>query len=243
MLFLILYYNVFPCENKAANCKFFMIEPPIAVHNSPRGGEINVKKTLLILLGVLALTGCTSDADMNTATQSPTATQSASPSEMPFRSPEVSTDPGAGIMDGMTDGLTDSLTDGMDMTPGATDMPESTGVTSIDKAGRIVEQIEDELERLSEVDDAQVIIAGNKAAVALEFDDQYLGGIDDRLRGIVKERIDSVISGVKTIAITTDENILEAIESLGDRLDTVSDMNALQQDVDAVIRKINGAAA
>lgn len=198
-----------------------------------------MKKTLLILLGVLALTGCTSDADINTATQSPTATQSASPSEMPFRSPEVSTDPGAGMMDGVTDGLTD----GMDMTPGATDMPESTGVTSIDKAGRIVEQIEDELERLSEVDDAQVIIAGNKAAVALEFDDQYLGGIDDRLRGIVKERIDNVISGVKTIAITTDENIMEAIESLGDRLDTVSDMNALQQDVDAVIRKINGAAA
>ena len=127
--------------------------------------------------------------------------------------------------------------------PGSTVMPESTGVTSMDKARRVIEQIEEELERLSEVDDAEVIIAGNKAAVGLEFDDQYKAGLDDRLRGIVKERIDGVISGISTVAITTDEAIMDAIESLGERLDTMSDMTALQSDLDAIIKKINGANA
>ena len=127
--------------------------------------------------------------------------------------------------------------------PDATVIPESTGVTSTDKARRVIEQIEEELERLSEVDDAEVIIAGNKAAVALEFDDQDRSGIDARLRGIVKERIDSVISGISTVAITADETVMDAIESLGERLDTMSDMAALQSDLDAIIKKINGMNA
>ena len=92
-------------------------------------------------------------------------------------------------------------------------IPESTGVTSMDKAKRVIEQIEDELERLSEVDDAEVVIAGNKAAVGLEFDDQYKAGVDDRLRKIVKERIDSVISGISTVAVTADKGIMDAIEA------------------------------
>ena len=107
----------------------------------------------------------------------------------------------------------------------------------------MIEQIEEELERLSEVDDAEVVIAGNKAAVGLEFDDQYKAGLDDRLRGIVKDRISSVISGISTVAITADEGVMDAIESLGERLDTMSDMTALQSDLDAIIRKINGMNA
>ena len=100
-----------------------------------------------------------------------------------------------------------------------------------------------ELERLSEIEDAEVVIAGNKAAVGVEFDDQYQAGLDDRLRKIIKERVDGVISGITTVAITSDEGIRDAIESLGERLDTMSDMAALQSDLDAIIRKINGMNA
>lgn len=205
-----------------------------------------MKKTLLtltLLSGVL-LTGCTAGPDMTSATTAPTQTAS----------PSTTADPN-GMMDGVMDGV-DGMTDGMGMQDGMTDplgegselpsvtnVPEATGVTSMDKARRVIEQIEDELERLSEVDDAQVVIAGNKAAVALEFDDQYQGGIDDRLRGIVKDRIASVISGVSTIAITADEDIMDALEALGDRLDTASDMTALQKDLDAIIKKIDAAKA
>lgn len=214
-----------------------------------------MKKTLLTLsaLSLAVLLGsCTSSTDMTTATQQPTSTATTT------ASPNVTTVlPGTSEgMDGMngSDGMGDmggtggtgglgsqNGTDGT--TPDSTVIPESTGVTNMDRARRVIEQIEEELERLSEVDDAQVVIAGNKAAVGLEFDDQYRGGIDDRLRGIVKERIDSVISGISTIAITADESVMDAIESLGERLETMSDMNALQSDLDAIIKKINGQNA
>ncbi len=198
-----------------------------------------MKKTLLVLLSALFLTGCTTGADMTTITSEPTASPTMQPTTVPTAQPTDGMTDGAmdSTMDGIMDGV-DGMTDGL--TPGtmSTDVPESTGVTSIRKVENIIEQVEDELERLSEVDDAQVILAGNKAAVALEFDDQYKAGIDDRLRGIVKERIDSVISGISTIAITADETLMDAIEALGDSLSSVSDMAALQRDVDALIKKI-----
>jgi YhcN/YlaJ family sporulation lipoprotein len=111
------------------------------------------------------------------------------------------------------------------------------------EAGKLAERISEAVERLSEVDDAEVVIAGNKAAVGIEFDDQYQAGLDDRLRKIIKERIDSVISGISTVAITADTTITDAIESLGERLETMSDMASLQSDLDAIIRKINGMSA
>lgn len=207
-----------------------------------------MKKTLLTLSALslaLMLGSCRAKQDMTSATSQPTTSAS------PTASPQVTT-----IAPGMTEGTTDTMdgADGMDnitngangmdgILPGSTMIPESTGVTSMDKAKRVIEQIEDELERLSEVDDAEVVIAGNKAAVGLEFDDQYKAGVDDRLRKIVKERIDSVISGISTVAVTADKGIMDAIESLGERLDTMADMSALENDLDAIIRKINGANA
>ena len=200
-----------------------------------------MKKMLLTLIALsltMALTGCKSATDMVTATSEPTSTASATPNVT-----TVQPDATNGLMDGMMDDAMNGA-NGMDgILPNSTVIPESTGVTTMDKAKRVIEQIEDELERLSEVEDAEVVIAGNKAAVGLEFDDQYKAGLDDRLRGIVKDRIDSVISGIATVAITADETVMDAIESLGERLDTMSDMAALQSDLDAIIHKINGLNA
>ena len=209
-----------------------------------------MKKTLLTL-SALALTmlmgSCSTKDDMSMATSEPTA--STSPSASPNITtvmPSTTDNTLPGMMDGMTDGMMDGANgaNGTDsVLPGSTTIPESTGVTSMDKAKRVIEQIEDELERLSEVEDAEVVIAGSKAAVGVEFDDQYRTGLDERMRKIIKERINSVIGGINTVAITADEGVRDAIESLGERLDTMGDMAALQSDLDAIIKKINGMNA
>lgn len=198
-----------------------------------------MKKLILTLSAVslaAVLTGCKANTDKISTTAQPSASAS----------PTVTTVlPDSGMpdhIDGLTDGMdAQNATDGV--LPSMTVMPETAGVTSMDKAKRVVEQIEDELERLSEVEDAEVILAGNKAAVALSFDSQYKAGLDDRLRGIVKERIASVVSGISTIAVTTDDTIRSTLESLGEKLEDMSDLNALESDLDAVIKKINGVSA
>ena len=105
-----------------------------------------------------------------------------------------------------------------------------------------IKQLEEELERLSEVKEAHVIIAGHKAAVALTFDDQYKAGIDDRFRKIVRERIDGVIGGIDTVALTTDKTVMDALEALQDRLDSVSDMSSLQAELDKILETMNAAS-
>ena len=202
-----------------------------------------MKKTLMTLsvlaLGCL-LTGCKSATDMTTATSQPTNTVSPTPTTTTMM-PQSTID---STMDGMMDDAEGMIDGAADMiVPDSTVIPESTGVTSMDKAKRVIDQIEDELERLSEVDDAEVVIAGNKAAVGIEFDDQYKTGLDDRLRKVIKDRIDNVVSGISTVAITADETVMDAIESLGERLETMSDIASLQSDLDAIIKKINSAHA
>ena len=197
--------------------------------------RIKLKKWILIPLLILAvgvtLTGCGIRSNVGT-TPAPTAQATVNPTNSPApvatAQATASPDAAGGATAGMT---TEAPMGGM----------TAAGTMTPAEAGRLAERISEAVERLSEVDDAQVVIAGNRAAVALEFDDQYKGGVDDRLRGIVRERIDSVISGVTDISITADTTLMDALETLGERLDTMSDMNALQSDLDAIIRRIEGA--
>lgn len=196
-----------------------------------------MKKALIpmCLAALLMLSSCKSKEEpMNTA--SPTSSPTATTSPM--------TSPGA-----MVDGIIPDMTGEPGMTgddlipPTASQQPEAQGVTSVSDARKAIEDIEDELERLSEVDDAQVVVAGKNAAVALEFEPEYQTGVDDRLREIVKERIGSVISGVENIFITTDKTLMDQLETLGDRLEGAADMTDVQNELNAIINKIKSAQA
>lgn len=187
--------------------------------------------TLSLILLCAAMTACTATAnDMPMNTTAPTVGASSAPSAMP------TADMGNGLIPDMVDDINDALTD-----PLTSAAPEATGVTTLSTARRAVEQIEDELERLSEVTDAEVVLAGNSAAVALKFDSQYKGGVDERLTEIVKERIGGVISGVTNIAVTTDKALMDQLNTLGERLETASDIADIQNELNAIISKINAA--
>ena len=183
-----------------------------------------MKKRLIPMCIALTmlLTGCGSQSETlkNPATTAPMATKT--PMTSPSASPTMD-------MPDPTDPLT---------VPMASAQPEAQGVTTAQDARKAIEQIEDELEKLSEVEDAQVVIAGNTAAVALEFEPQYQAGIDQRLRDIVKERIDGVITGVKNIAVTEDKGIMDELEKLGERLEGAADMADIQSELNAIVQKI-----
>lgn len=124
--------------------------------------------------------------------------------------------------------------------PDSTDAAKPSGIVTAEDAREAVERIEDELEKLSEVEDAQVVLAGHQAAVALKFDTQYQGGIDDRMREIVQERIDGIVSGIDVVEITEDEGLMSELEKLGERLDDAMDMTELRNELDAIMERITG---
>ena len=197
-----------------------------------------MKKALIpmILASLLLTLSSCSRKDEPMATNTPTSSPTATTSPM--------TSPGAMVDEIIPDMAGDPATGSTEpLTPTASEQPAAQGVTTVNDARKAIEDIEDELERLSEVDDAQVVIAGKNAAVALDFEPEYQGSVDDRLREIVKERIGSVISGVENIAITTDKAIMEQLETLGDRLEGAADMADIQNELNAIINKISAAKA
>lgn len=173
---------------------------------------------LLLILAVCLLTGCGSKTE---AEMAPSASPMAS--MLPADLPDASmTTPGAGMV-GQT-------------------VNTMVGVTTAAKARDAVEKIEEELVRLSEVDEAQVIVAGTTAVVALDFDAQYQSGVTDRVEKMVKERIQSVVSGVENVIVTDDAAIAQALKKLGDRLDGEADMTELEGELRKLISSMNNMA-
>lgn len=195
---------------------------------------------ILLTAALATLTACAADAQPM-QTVSPTMPATQAPMTLPGTNDGMGTD-GMGTDGAGTDG---TLTPGGTTTgePGmGTGAPEAQGVTSVTNARKAMEQIEDELERLSEVTDAQVVVAGNTAAVALQFDKQYQGGIDERLEKMVQERIKGVVSGITNVAVTQDTNVFDQLDKLGERMETASDMAAIQSDLDALVSRIKSKA-
>lgn len=189
-----------------------------------------MKRTLIpICLAVLAL-----------ALSSCAAQEEPTPSESPSASPTVSVSPEVSP---------EAVTQEPEMSAepmGTDDMTTdetAQGVANVADAHKAIGDIELELERLSEVEEAQVAIAGSSAAVALKFDSQYQGGIDDRMKEMVEERIKGVVSGVTDVNITDDPDLLEQLKALGDRMEGAADMAEIQNELDAIIKKITTTKA
>ena len=178
-----------------------------------------IKKWSLTLMGILALSllaGCASSADTQTPTATAMPTQTTAP---------MTTNP-------------------------ATMMPETSMepttaaamISSSSDALRVAEAIEEELDRLSEVDEAEVLVFGNVALVGVEYDDQYQGGTTERITDMVKERIGTIHQGLENIYVTDDPLQVKAIEKLKDALKNGSTaFEEIQQQARTIVDTLVGA--
>ena len=96
------------------------------------------------------------------------------------------------------------------------------GINSVEDSKRVSEKVSDEVEKLSEIDEAEALVAGNIALVGVKYDDQYQGGLTDRLKDMVQERVDIVDKTVTTVHVTDDGEMMTRIAELREKLD---DMN------------------
>ncbi|MBP3645258.1 MAG: YhcN/YlaJ family sporulation lipoprotein [Clostridia bacterium] len=153
------------------------------------------------VLSLTALTGCTSSAD-TMPSPSPSATMNAT------ASPEATMPPAVSIAPAVT------ASPDMEATP--------AGINSVEDSKRVSEKVSDEVEKLSEIDEAEALVAGNIALVGVKYDDQYQGGLTDRLKDMVQERVDIVDKTVTTVHVTDDGEMMTRIAELREKLD---DMN------------------
>lgn len=171
-----------------------------------------------LMLALCLLGACAASDGMTTTSPSPSMAVTQSPTMQPE--------------------ATDNTEDEGGEMPMESASPTAQGVTSATNARKAVEQIEDELERLSEVTDAQVVVAGNTAAVALKFDPQYQGGVDERMEKMVRERIDGVVSGVDHVVVTAEGELFDALDALGERMQDATDLADIQKELTEIVDRL-----
>ena len=187
----------------------------------------------------LLMAGCTANTEATTLSPSPSPSASASvapTTTMPMTSNAPMVSPGVNPDGGAVGEAADALTGMISGT--STSATEAAGVTSAAQAKRLSEQAEEDIEKLREVSDAQVVIAGHRAAVALEFDGQYQGGVDERLRKMVQQRIDGLVKGVTEVSVTDDTTLYGRIEALGDKLDGAAALSEIENELKDIITGI-----
>jgi len=230
--------------------------PPCPAHNS--GKEANpLKKAMMVLLCIamagMVLSGCAAgNASGTTATAAPIVTNSPMPTasaqtDMTTMAPEMNGNT-AGTMTGVP-GVTDSTgaadmtgTNGMTATGGTTGMTAAgaSGMTAA-QAGRTAEKIEEAVERLSEVDDAEVVLDGDsRVLVAVEFDDQYSAGLDERMKKMIVDAVKKVDDGLTDIEITDDSTLYGQVKGLGERLAKATGFDELANDFGDLWNRITG---
>ncbi len=211
-----------------------------------------MKKSILLVLCMtllaMALAGCSAgNANMlgqtqapaatftpNTATMAPIATMEPENTMMPDNSPMNSAENGMvnGASNGMTGGLNGSANSGAVSSA-------NTGMTPAE-AGRMAEKIAEAVERISEIDDAEVIVENNRALVAVEFDDQYSAGLDERMKQLITETVQKTDNQITEVSITDDNTLYGQVKSLAERIGKATGFDELTSDIGDLWDRVTG---
>lgn len=177
-----------------------------------------MKKWILALLcmaaACLVMSGCAARNVGTSSTTAPVATQipmTAEPTMVataePTGAPEMTTQP----ME-----TAGNMADGGNMTPA--------------EASRMAERISEAVERISEVSDAEVVVSGTRVLVAVEFEDQYNAGLDDRMKQTIIETVKKVDENVTDVEITDDDTLYGQVKGLGEKLAKATGLDELADD-------------
>ena len=191
-----------------------------------------MKKGILTLLclamAALALGGCAANASGTTATAAPIVTNSPMATMQPAATIVPETSP---TMEG---GINGGLMGTNDMNSAA-----PAGMTPA-QAGRLAEQIAESVERISEINDAEAVVSNERVLVAVEFEDQYNAGLDDRMKQMITQAVQKVDSNLTEISITDDDTLYGQVKGLGQRLAQATGLDELADDFGDLWDRITG---
>ena len=182
-----------------------------------------MKRTILLLLATLlaafALTGCSSSADTEPSVSPGLNNMATASPLLPSNIPQAT-----------DSGLLGDLGEKLDGMTGRND----AGLTTSEDALKASKELRDAVQKLTEVDTAVAVAAGNTALVGLKLDSNYRGQVDDRLRGMVLDRAQAIHPGITSVAVTTDEKAMEEIKALYQMLQSGSPYTTVKANADTL---------
>ena len=202
---------------------------------------------LLVLAAALILGGCGANASGTTATAAPIVTNSPMATMAPAASPaadagmtgtnDVNQANGMTGNSGMNGAAGANSADGAGGMDGA--VSSATSMTPAE-AGKLAERIAEAVERISEIDDAEVVISDGRVLVAVEFEEQYAAGLDDRMKKMITDAVQKADGGLTDISITDDGTLYGQVKSLGQRLAKATGFDELADDFGDLWDRVTG---
>lgn len=188
---------------------------------------MNKKWTLILsvcVLSVLLIAGC---SPKNTAKPSPT------PNTSPITSPLNTSNPSPS---------TKLPSTSPDASP-STDPQASPGTTAdSEELAKLSDDIAKEVEKLSEVKSASVVVNESTVLIGVEFDDAYKGEINDRITQMIEEKAKEVDESLNEIMVTDDKALKDEIEDMRSKVKSGDLIEDLKADFDGLINRIKPKA-
>ena len=201
-----------------------------------------IKKSMLLVLSLsllaLALAGCSlSNVGAASATPSPMVTFAPETATMTPITPMSTMAPlDTSAPDNAATGSAGSMTDGMVNGAAA---PSPSAMTPAE-AGKMAEKIAEAVERISEVDDAEVIVRDERALVAVEFNEQYSAGLDERMKQLITDTVKKADASITEVSITDDNTLYGQVKSLAERIGKATGFDELADDIGDLWNRVTG---
>lgn len=192
-----------------------------------------MKKWIMAMLCMAAasaiMSGCAASTRGTTATAAPAATHTPVPAMTAVPSAPAAT------MAPADDTLPGSMMQ-------ATSAPASAGASSMTpaQAGRLAEQVSEAVERISEIDDAETIVRDDRVLIAVEFNDQYKAGLDERMKETIAQAVQKVDDGLTDIRITDNDTLYGQAKSLAERVGNATGLDELADDFTDLWDRVTG---
>ena len=88
--------------------------------------------------------------------------------------------------------------------------------------------------------DRHYLPRGSRVLIAVEFDDQYQAGLDDRMKEMITEAVREVDENITDVEITNDDTLYGQVKGLGERLAKATGMDELADDFGDLWDRITG---
>ncbi len=127
-------------------------------------------------------------------------------------------------------------------------MPETSGAPTATNGGGATErpvafdwltgsgQVEGNVNRISEIADSRVVVAGTTALVGVKFAPQYQGEMTERIREMVAAEVMEADPSIQTVAVTAEGEDVDRVFDISDRLRAGENAEQLGGEINEIVR-------
>jgi len=83
-----------------------------------------------------------------------------------------------------------------------------------------------------------VVVAGDTALAGVYFDPSYRGEMTERIREMIASEIMQADPNIRTVAVTAEEDDVEDIFEMSDRVHRGGLMSELEEDIREIVREV-----